>query len=476
MKKVFKIIPIALLLTSLFSAAIFVNNEKKDTPTPVEAAASGYKVKINITVTNDADEWEEAYYRIFVRSDHGRGGDRALDWSENFYNSISYSGASYTSSETYTGTDFPSYVQVYTGLGAFWQYHYGESDVKVYINGINVTTQHITYGGWNYDTYSSFIVIDQSKFPRPDPKKIQLNYSENVDPDDESTQIVKISATDQYGVNWTQPASDPISLVNESYPENDMADRLDNGGLKWKLRSTLENNHYSTYTVKIPTASSVYPIVEKKFTVQFAFPLHLLIMVDNKLAMKISAFKGDVIVLPTEKLTTPTGYYIASYKKTSGMGSIEQDKENKEIFRFTFISGDTTVTATLKPITYVVRFDKNAEDASGTLVDKKVTYNAKNTYLPMNRYTRNGYKFLGWNTKADGTGTSFANQAAIYNLSSTKDEVVMLYAQWESLNPSVTASLFTDGYFGLIVGGIVAVGAVVAISIFLVNRSKKRKV
>ena len=61
-------------------------------------------------------------------------------------------------------------------------------------------------------------------------------------------------------------------------------------------------------------------------------------------------------------------------------------------------------------------------------------------------------------------------------LTSKKGDVIVLYAQWESTNPSVTASLFTDGSFGLILGGVVAGGAIAAIVIFLVYKSKKRRV
>ena len=470
MKKTLLILPI-LLIGSLFSTSI-MRNDKASEPIKAEAATNGYRVRISIAVTDDADYWEEACYCIFVKSDHGRGDQRALGWSENFYNSISYSGAVYNSSETYTGTDFPSYIGIYTGLGAFWQYHYGESDVKVYINGINVASQHIHYGGWNYTTDYNTIAIDQSKFPRPDEKKINLEYSENVDPSEESTQIVRISAVDQYNVKWTTPASSPISLVNESYPENDTAQRMDDCGFIWKLNSNLDVNHYSTYTIKFSTASSVYPIVEKKFKVQFAFPLHLSIMVNNEIVYKVSGYAGDVIKIP-DNLPTPTGYYIYNYKKT-GMGTIEQDKETKA-FSFTFVAGDTVLTASVKPITYKITFDKNGENVTGTLLDKTVTYNAKNVYLPLNRYAREGYKFIGWNTEKDGSGTSFTDKALVPNLTTKKGEIVTLYAQWESTNPSVTASLFTDGSFGLIIGGVTAGLAVIGLATFLVYKSKKRE-
>ena len=42
-------------------------------------------------------------------------------------------------------------------------------------------------------------------------------------------------------------------------------------------------------------------------------------------------------------------------------------------------------------------------------------------------WTRTGWKFLGWNTKSDGTGTSYADGGSI---SSTNSGTIHLYAQW----------------------------------------------
>ncbi|MBR0133865.1 InlB B-repeat-containing protein, partial [Candidatus Saccharibacteria bacterium] len=46
-----------------------------------------------------------------------------------------------------------------------------------------------------------------------------------------------------------------------------------------------------------------------------------------------------------------------------------------------------------------------------------------------NTFTRDGYTFVGWNTKADGTGTSFSENS---NYILTADNIV-LYAQWKEI-------------------------------------------
>ena len=60
--------------------------------------------------------------------------------------------------------------------------------------------------------------------------------------------------------------------------------------------------------------------------------------------------------------------------------------------------------------------------------------------LKKNEFERLGYTFTGWNTKADGTGTAYADEQIITN--STLDEITIdLYAQWEdTTNPNLELS------------------------------------
>jgi len=44
--------------------------------------------------------------------------------------------------------------------------------------------------------------------------------------------------------------------------------------------------------------------------------------------------------------------------------------------------------------------------------------------------TKTGYRFAGWNTKSDGTGTSYGDEAKIKNLTTKNHSKVTLYAQW----------------------------------------------
>jgi uncharacterized repeat protein (TIGR02543 family) len=74
----------------------------------------------------------------------------------------------------------------------------------------------------------------------------------------------------------------------------------------------------------------------------------------------------------------------------------------------------------------MVTYDANG--GLGTVRDQWIAKNSSAT-LHTNAFTKAGYIFSGWNTKADGTGTSYADGATI-TVSGITD--VTLYAKWTS--------------------------------------------
>ena len=88
----------------------------------------------------------------------------------------------------------------------------------------------------------------------------------------------------------------------------------------------------------------------------------------------------------------------------------------------------TTITGTCTGSAYTVVFNKNANDATGTMSDQSRVY-GDGVKLTVNAFVRTGYTFAGWNTKDDGTGSNYADQAAT-NLTGTNGETVNLYAKW----------------------------------------------
>ena len=78
--------------------------------------------------------------------------------------------------------------------------------------------------------------------------------------------------------------------------------------------------------------------------------------------------------------------------------------------------------------TYGMVFDANG--GSGTMEKQRFVYNANPTALSKNTFTRDGLVFAGWNTKADGSGTAYADEAKVQNLTDEAGGKVTLYAQW----------------------------------------------
>lgn len=79
--------------------------------------------------------------------------------------------------------------------------------------------------------------------------------------------------------------------------------------------------------------------------------------------------------------------------------------------------------------TYVITFEKNADDAAGTMGSMTATY-GEDVTLPACTFARNGYAFAGWNTAADGTGLDIKDAATVRNLSANTGTNITLYAQW----------------------------------------------
>ena len=86
--------------------------------------------------------------------------------------------------------------------------------------------------------------------------------------------------------------------------------------------------------------------------------------------------------------------------------------------------------AIVLPINYEISFDANG--GTGTMNHEILTYDSESN-LTKNTFTREGYTFKEWNTKADGSGTSYNNEQNVKNLSSMENAIVDLYAQWQPI-------------------------------------------
>ncbi len=92
-------------------------------------------------------------------------------------------------------------------------------------------------------------------------------------------------------------------------------------------------------------------------------------------------------------------------------------------------TGNATFVAQWTPNTYTIYLEGNGSEGGATANMYDVVYD-ETVKLNKNGYTKNAYTFAGWNTAADGSGTSYADEAEVTKLRSGDKDTITLYAQW----------------------------------------------
>ena len=103
---------------------------------------------------------------------------------------------------------------------------------------------------------------------------------------------------------------------------------------------------------------------------------------------------------------------------------------------------DTTFFAIWSQDTIKINFDANTGE--GNMDTMNILPGSTNTKLSKNKFEKTDYVFEGWNTKVDGTGTKYEDEAVL----SFVTEDITLYAIWKEeiiANVIVTDNKFTEG-------------------------------
>lgn len=95
---------------------------------------------------------------------------------------------------------------------------------------------------------------------------------------------------------------------------------------------------------------------------------------------------------------------------------------------------------------YTVKFDGNGS-TSGNMADVTCKYD-KSFNLTENKFIRNNYEFIGWNTKKDGSGQDYKDKESVKNLTDEDNGTVTLYAQWKLKEYTLTVSHTISGNIG----------------------------
>ncbi|MBR3365556.1 InlB B-repeat-containing protein [Candidatus Saccharibacteria bacterium] len=95
--------------------------------------------------------------------------------------------------------------------------------------------------------------------------------------------------------------------------------------------------------------------------------------------------------------------------------------------------GQVLYTATVNSscLNYTVIFNKNANDATGTMNNQTMTP-AASTALTSNGFTRPGYIFLGWSTDQNATTPTYTDGQAVIDIT-TPGGTITLHAIWKNI-------------------------------------------
>lgn len=99
---------------------------------------------------------------------------------------------------------------------------------------------------------------------------------------------------------------------------------------------------------------------------------------------------------------------------------------------------DITLTAKWRNFMYNVQYKANRPNEATSPIVGNMNNSVHQYYvaanLSKNLFNIEGWRFTGWNTKEDGTGTPYSDQAAFLNLCKEDNGVITLYAQWERID------------------------------------------
>jgi uncharacterized repeat protein (TIGR02543 family) len=124
-----------------------------------------------------------------------------------------------------------------------------------------------------------------------------------------------------------------------------------------------------------------------------------------------------------------TGYQFAGWNtKEDGSGKSYKNKAKVKNLSTKF-DAVVNLYAQWTPNKYTIAFDGNGS-TSGSMSDLTDCKYASSYTLTANKFKKTDYTFAGWNTKKDGSGKSYKNEASVKNLTSENKGTVTLYAQW----------------------------------------------
>ena len=235
-----------------------------------------------------------------------------------------------------------------------------------------------------------------------------------------------------YEIAFDKNASDAVGSMPNQEMEYDTAENLDANQFSW------EGHTWTGWNTKANGSGESYR--------------------DKQSVKNLTATDGEIITLYAQWRANPvtvtyvdghTGDILDSQTIDYGSDATPPTKPEHTGYKpgdwdkpSTNITEDTVITVPYSPIGYIIKFDKNANDATGSMNDQQMLYDTP-ANLTANAFSRTGWTWKSWNDAPNGSGTSYTNQQEVNNLTATDGGIVTLYAQWEHVMLTVT---YVDGH------------------------------
>lgn len=220
------------------------------------------------------------------------------------------------------------------------------------------------------------------------------------------TKLVSVKAVPENATNRTV----------EWYSLDTSVATVDNGVI------TAQKAGATTIYVKVADADSL--IYEIPVTVKETYSITVTAGDNGKITPteSVSVKEGES---KTFTITADSGYHIKDVKVNgTSVGAVTS-------YTFSNIKSNCTIEAIFEKDanTYTVKYNANSSTATGSMKSQVITYGS-GTKLTANSFVNKGFTFAGWNTKADGTGTAYADKVDGSKIINESGKTVTLYAQW----------------------------------------------
>ena len=289
--------------------------------------------------------------------------------------------ANHTGSRTYTDT----------GLVAGAKYYY-----RVYaVNDSSTSAKPDGYGGYTQCEIPTITSVVANS-----PSSITIKWN-------------GVSGAASYRIDRRKQADDAYTTIVTGYTSKSYTDTGLEAGTKY---------YYRVYAVTEGSVSAK-PDGEGTFT-KYIYTIKYNANGGSGAPSSQSKIQDTALTLSSTK-PTRTGYSFVNWNtKADGSGTAYKAGGSYTA------NSNVTLYAYWKPWTYTIAFNLNGGE--GNISSQTKTQDV-NLTLSTSKPTRTGYSFVNWNTKADGSGTTYKAGGSY-----TANSGATLYAQWSANSYTVT--------------------------------------